>query len=267
MIECGTGVFVACLPTLRPLLGRLSIGSVLGSLRNMFSFRPLLSPTSSIRTGTSVQLNSIQRSESSQAAWSHDDSQKFTWNIESESLAEDENHLGRGDGDIAVESEISQLAKAHDRRPWVICQTQPKGLKIRMCRRSHGYLGMCTGRFNQSPSDIFLGALEEKAFNSLILYVILLTHPLFSCGIAISEFSNMSCGNSYHAIGHDQSTWYNHVEKTSESLNYYHLHEAHKYLALNHDIVLLEGDGTGWESRANDLTQLRTKTMAMVGEG
>jgi len=63
MIECGLGVIVVCLPTLRPLYGKISPESIFSGIRSVFSLRSL-----SIRSGKEPNcqdLNSLDRSAAS----------------------------------------------------------------------------------------------------------------------------------------------------------------------------------------------------------
>jgi len=54
MIECGLGVIVVCLPTLRPLYGKISPESIFSGIKSVFSLRSL-----SIRSDTEPNLQDI----------------------------------------------------------------------------------------------------------------------------------------------------------------------------------------------------------------
>lgn len=106
MIECGSGVFVACLPILRPLLGRLSLGKVLNSLRGVLSLQPLWSsPLSDV---PSVQANSMVQASASHAGLAQVSHQENTWTNKAICSADNEKQVGPRDREIVVESEIMQ---------------------------------------------------------------------------------------------------------------------------------------------------------------
>ena len=109
MIECGAGVFVACLPTLRPLLGRLSFSSVVSGFRTVFSPQSLWSRATPDKT--SVRLSSMERSDASQLALATCKDHTNTWAVQSGKRADLEDQISVPDREIVVETEIMQSAR------------------------------------------------------------------------------------------------------------------------------------------------------------
>jgi len=109
MIECGLGVFVACLPTLRPLLGRISPDAILSSLRSAFSLHSIRSLRSPERT--SVRLDSLNPSTSSHTVLGTAESQTTAWYDEAGKAGDLENQAHVAGGQIVVETQIAQSAR------------------------------------------------------------------------------------------------------------------------------------------------------------
>lgn len=109
MIECGLGVFVACLPTLRPLLGRISPDAILSSLRSAFSLRSIRSHSSPERS--SVRLDSLEPSNSSHTVLATSENQRTAWDDETGKVTDLENQAHIAGGQIVVETRIAQSAR------------------------------------------------------------------------------------------------------------------------------------------------------------
>ena len=108
MIECGLGVVVACLPTLRPLLGRISPDAIFSSFRSVFSLQSLRSRTTPDRS--SIRLHSIDASTSSHTAFAHGEDQKTPQFAVPEKVRDLENQFHVPGGKIVVETRIAQSA-------------------------------------------------------------------------------------------------------------------------------------------------------------
>ena len=107
MIECGLGVIVVCLPTLRSLYGKMSPGSILSGLKSAFTLRSLQSHTN---TEPGVhRLDSMDKSAKSSLSHSNlhgqDEGTMQTYIVGAHDLERQVNLPGSG---IRVKNEVEQ---------------------------------------------------------------------------------------------------------------------------------------------------------------